>query len=143
MLVARLQRAEGSEPWMESLIGQANPIAGEIGRPPMTLADFAPMVGAQPSGPTAADVADAAEMDEEDRTAFIRSMVDRLAARLESQPDDLDGWMRLGNAYRVLGHPAAARDAYRRAVMLLAGQPGDDARRQIMQDALEGLGEPG
>ena len=34
--------------------------------------------------------------------AFIRSMVDRLAARLKAQPDDPEGWARLIRAYGVL-----------------------------------------
>ena len=42
-------------------------------------------------GPTAADIAAAQAMSGEDRAAFIRSMVERLASRLESQPEDLDG----------------------------------------------------
>jgi cytochrome c-type biogenesis protein CcmH len=73
-------------------------------------------------GPTSADVAAAANMSTDDRQAMIRGMVNRLAARLESTPDDFDGWMRLGRARRVLGEPAAAAEAYARATAL---RPGD------------------
>src|SRR3546814_6412041 len=45
----------------------------------------------------------AAAMSENERAAFITSMVDRLAERLAATPDDFHGWMRLGQAYRVLG----------------------------------------
>src|SRR5262245_18167849 len=31
-----------------------------------------------------------------------QAMVGRLARRLEKQPDDLDGWLRLGRSYLVL-----------------------------------------
>ena len=34
---------------------------------------------------------------------MIRGMVERLAARLEQQPDDKEGWARLAHAYDVLG----------------------------------------
>ena len=43
---------------------------------------------------------------------MINSMVERLATRLEQQPDDLEGWVRLGRSYMVLGQPQKARDAY-------------------------------
>lgn len=69
-------------------------------------------------GPSAADVAAAAEMSDDDRANFIRSMVARLAERLEEQPDDYDGWMRLGRAYGVLGDRPRAADAYGRAAAL-------------------------
>ncbi len=43
----------------------------------------------------------------------IRNMVERLAARLEANPDDPEGWARLANAWRVLGETdkAAAAEA--------------------------------
>ena len=51
--------------------------------------------------------------------AMIHAMVERLAARLDKQPDDAEGWRRLARSYRVLGEPAKARDALARAVALL------------------------
>src|SRR3546814_14211377 len=53
-----------------------------------------------PRGPTAGDVEAAQDMTPEEREAFIRSMVDQLAARLEAEPADPDGWLRLARAYR-------------------------------------------
>jgi cytochrome c-type biogenesis protein CcmH len=43
----------------------------------------------------------------------IRAMVERLATRLEAEPDDPEGWARLANAWRVLGETdkAAAAEA--------------------------------
>jgi cytochrome c-type biogenesis protein CcmH len=49
---------------------------------------------------------------------MIDRMVARLAARLETTPDDLDGWMQLGRAYAVLGEGEKAADAYDRAAAL-------------------------
>lgn len=54
----------------------------------------------------------------EEQQQFIRSMVANLAARMETTPDDLDGWLRLGRAYRVLGQTDKAKQALRRAVAL-------------------------
>ncbi|WP_439816662.1 c-type cytochrome biogenesis protein CcmI [Zavarzinia sp. CC-PAN008] len=90
----------------------------------------APVAAAQPApappasapapapGPTAADVAAAADLSAEDRAAFIQSMVDRLATRLEQEPNDLEGWLRLGRAYGVLGQNDKSIAAYEKAVAL-------------------------
>jgi cytochrome c-type biogenesis protein CcmH len=51
--------------------------------------------------PAPAAAAPAPSSDEQ--RAFIQSMVDRLAARLKTQPDDPAGWARLIHAYGVLG----------------------------------------
>ena len=51
----------------------------------------------------------------EARAEMIRGMVDRLAARLEAEPGDADGWQRLGRAYLVLGARELAIAAYARA----------------------------
>ncbi len=50
-----------------------------------------------------------------DRT---EEMVQRLAARLEQQPNDANGWAMLGRSYLVLGRPAESVAAYRRAIAL-------------------------
>ncbi|HKJ73979.1 MAG TPA: tetratricopeptide repeat protein, partial [Alphaproteobacteria bacterium] len=40
------------------------------------------------------------------------SMVDGLKAKLDSNPNDRDGWLRLGRSYGVLGRWNDARVAY-------------------------------
>ena len=85
-------------------------------------------------------MAAAADMSPEERMEMIRSMVEGLAARLEENPDDPEGWRRLARSYTVLGEPEKATDALRRAVELvpddltlhtyaraLAGELGADA----------------
>jgi len=49
-------------------------------------------------------------------------MVARLARRLEKNPDDLDGWLRLGRSYTVLEQFPLAAKAYQRADHLANGQ---------------------
>ena len=90
-------------------------------------------------GPTQEDVAAAGEMSEADRSDFIRSMVDRLATRLEDEPDDLDGWLRLANAYKVLGETDQAKEALARASTLVAGLSPDDPRRDAVNQAMQEL----
>lgn len=59
-------------------------------------------------GPTQQQIQDAQKMDSGDQQAMIRSMVERLAARLKENPDDLEGWIKLERAYQVLGESAKA-----------------------------------
>ncbi len=89
---------------------------------------------ARQPGPSADDVAAAAEMSATDRQAMISGMVDRLAERLASEPDDLDGWLRLMRAYSVMGRETAATDAAHDAMKAIAG---DDDRRRIASLAAE------
>ena len=65
-----------------------------------------------PRGPTQDQMAAAKDMSPEDRQAMIRGMVQRLATRMEQNPDDVDGWMRLGRSYGVLQQPDAALKAF-------------------------------
>lgn len=90
----------------------------------------------QDKGPTAADVA---AMSREEQDAFVMGMVDRLAARLKEDPQDLQGWMRLARAYKVIGRDDDARSAISRARETFASD--DEALKKIAgaEDAL-GLG---
>jgi cytochrome c-type biogenesis protein CcmH len=51
----------------------------------------------------------------EQRQQAIRGMVEGLAARLKDNPQDRAGWLRLANAWKVLGENASAVDAYAKA----------------------------
>jgi cytochrome c-type biogenesis protein CcmH len=70
------------------------------------------------SGPSSDQIADAANMPPAERDKMIRGMVAQLAAKMAHTPDDVDGWMRLGRAYAVLGDTDKAADAYDRAAKL-------------------------
>jgi cytochrome c-type biogenesis protein CcmH len=68
---------------------------------------------------------------------MIEGMVGKLAARLEQQPDDVEGWARLGRSYMVLKEPAKAREAYARALQL---KPGDASLEQALAEAAAASG---
>jgi len=53
----------------------------------------------------------------------INQMVDRLAERLKSNPDDHAGWVRLARAYKVQGRLAEAEQAYDKAGKLVDTDP--------------------
>jgi cytochrome c-type biogenesis protein CcmH len=72
-----------------------------------------------------------------DQSAMIRGMVDRLAQRLETSPNDADGWLRLMKARTVLGETDLAREALRKALAVLAG---DQASRDRVAEGAKDLG---
>ncbi len=74
-----------------------------------------------PRGPTAQDVAAAQQLSEDQRAQMIAAMVDNLAKRLERDGKDLAGWLRLVNAYAVLGRDKDARAALANARKQLGG----------------------
>ena len=49
----------------------------------------------------------------------ILAMVDNLAQRLKTRPDDADGWVLLARSYQALGRYTEAADAYSRAEALV------------------------
>lgn len=82
-------------------------------------------------GPSAADVEAAGELSPQARQQMIETMVGRLAARLESSPDDLQGWLRLIRAYQVLGKTGEAKAASDKAKTIFAKD--DAALAQLTQ----------
>ena len=106
-------------PWMDALRDQIAQVSETIGEPIPDGLEGVPVAAMNPSpaapGPSAADIAAAQSMSSDEQSAMIRSMVARLAARLEDEPEDIEGWRRLANAYGVLGESELAVEAYGRA----------------------------
>lgn len=87
-----------------------------------------------PTAIAAADSMPADSMPADQRAAMVRAMVERLAERLAAQPDDTEGWLRLGRAYLVLNEFEKSADAYDRAARQ---QPGPDIRIQEIAALIE------
>ena len=68
-------------------------------------------------------IAASKDMNEGDRNAMIRGMVERLATRLKQNGDDVEGWLRLVRAYLVMGDRDKATGA------------STDARQAVANDA--------
>jgi cytochrome c-type biogenesis protein CcmH len=109
-----------------------SPMRGEIAR---RIADAArsggftapPLPkGAMPAaeaGPTPEQMQAASQMPQAERDKMVNGMVAQLASRLAANPNDLDGWLRLGRAYAVQGDADKAADAYDHAIKLKPGDP--------------------
>jgi cytochrome c-type biogenesis protein CcmH len=131
---AALQRGDAAtaKTALQALLADAPPEAPWRKAVEARLAEIAPTeppTGANtPAGPTAQDIAAAQAMSAEDRQAMIRGMVERLAARLEQNPGDQEGWARLAHAYDVLGETEKAQAARARAEAAVAGKPASPVR---------------
>lgn len=75
------------------------------------------------SGPSQEDIAAARSLSTEDQARMIEGMVAGLAAKLEDNPDNPDGWVMLVRSYSHLGETAKASDALARASAHYADNP--------------------
>jgi cytochrome c-type biogenesis protein CcmH len=75
------------------------------------------------TSPTAQDIQTAESQADVERNSMIRGMVDRLAARLETSPNDEDGWLHLMRSHMALGEKNAAKAALTKAIETFAGDP--------------------
>jgi cytochrome c-type biogenesis protein CcmH len=80
------------------------------------------------------------DMTAAQRSEMIGGMVDRLAARLKQNGDDVDGWLRLVRAYMVLGQLDKAKQAVADARQATGGSP---ERLRALNDGLKDLGLEG
>ena len=131
-------------PWEADLkrtieqVGKINGIAVED-RVAETLAarTTAPAASAATAGipgPTQEQIAAASSLRPAEQQDMAEGMVARLAARLESNPRDPEGWIMLMRSYRTLGRDGEARAALGKA---LAANPG---QREALESAAEALG---
>ena len=123
--VALTESSPADAPWLPELQRRVVALGAELGIDPADLPS--------PSGPSREQMQAAESMAPEERAAMIRNMVAGLAARLEKQPDDIEGWRRLGRSYQVLGEPQKAANAYRHVAQAL---PGDLEAQLDYADAL-------
>ncbi len=81
-------------------------------------------LGVNPPALSEEDIAAVNSMTDEEREAFMLQMLERLEARLESDPSDPEGWMMLARSKLALGDKKGAIDALTAGI---AANPGDSA----------------
>ncbi len=101
-------------PWLDLVMREMSRTAQQANVMPMTV---------EPKHPLDLQLATAAPAQPADGIApenldMIKGMVSGLAARLENEPDNFDGWMMLGRSYTVLDNIDGALNAYERAMEL-------------------------
>ncbi|HZT26063.1 MAG TPA: c-type cytochrome biogenesis protein CcmI [Pseudolabrys sp.] len=122
-----LKKAPAGAPWIATVQQALAQIGAQAGAP----------AAANTPGPSAADMAAAAQMSEGDRSAMVHTMVARLADRLKQNGDDVEGWQRLLRAYVVLNERDKAQAAAGDARKALASDP-EKLRR--IEDVIKSLG---
>jgi len=111
-------RSPSDAPFLPMLRAEMARVARAAGLPPPPSAEQPADDDSPPMSmprPTREQQEAMAAMTPEQRQQAIRGMVEGLAARLKDNPQDREGWLRLANAWRVLGEHASAVDAYARA----------------------------
>jgi cytochrome c-type biogenesis protein CcmH len=138
-------------PWLDAVQEQISNAAVKNGIIPDSVAPERRVLGSDSlSGPIAGDVRPdqdsidfVKKMDPANQQAFIRSMVQRLADKLNRNPEDVDGWIRLGRAYRVLGENQKARQSFtegkRQLEKQLVGTAQNSPSRKMIETKLDAL----
>lgn len=133
-----LERDSDSEaPWLGMLREHIAVFSRQGGFSPDSVAAQPVKPDGAPSGPMADRMRAAAP---DDQLQMIRSMVAGLAAKLEANPADLDGWLRLARSYKVLGETEKSAQAAKRAAALIKAMPPSSARTEA-QTVLDSLPE--
>jgi cytochrome c-type biogenesis protein CcmH len=91
-------------------------------------------------GPSASDIEAAAGLSAEDRSAMIAGMVDGLAEKLASSPNDEAGWLKLIRSRMVLGQKEAAARDLEAAKQAFSTEP---EALERLTEAARALGIPG
>ncbi|WP_239520788.1 c-type cytochrome biogenesis protein CcmI [Pseudooceanicola aestuarii] len=116
-----LRRGPADAPWIAAIRSQIPDVAADAGRPNYTLP-----ISAEPlAGPSLAEMEAAQDMDDADRAAMIRGMVDSLSDRLARQGGSAAEWARLITALGVLDETAQARAIHAEAQKVFAARPAE------------------
>ncbi len=83
----------------------------------------APATSENSSGPNAAAMAAASRLPATEQQGMITNMVDGLAAKLQANPDNVEGWVKLIRSRVVLKDASRARDDIAMARRAFAGKP--------------------
>ena len=138
--VASYRRADykGAVAYWETLLALLEPGSPDAQQVETDIADArakgalpgGPKTSMSPTAPVTRNSTDAGKLPPVDPAAaaamtpeMVNQMVDRLAERLKTNPDDLTGWARLARAYKMQGRLAEAEQAYAKAGKLVDGDP--------------------
>ncbi|MFZ5719015.1 MAG: c-type cytochrome biogenesis protein CcmI [Pseudomonadota bacterium] len=125
----RLLALEPGDPAARFYLAQAK---AEAGRGAEALADLRSVLADLPAEDPRREFVEAqvarlegrpSPVRDPEQLAMIQGMVDGLAARLKSEPDDPEGWVRLVRAYAVLGDTGNRDAAYASARARYADSP--------------------
>lgn len=113
-----LRRSTEDAPWVPPIRSQLDQVAQRAGQTRYVQ----PQPQNSLSGPSAADIDAAGELNAQERQEMIQGMVDSLSTRLANQGGSVQEWARLIGALGVLGQTTRAQAIYNEAQQVFAGQ---------------------
>ncbi|MAM09496.1 MAG: c-type cytochrome biogenesis protein CcmI [Rhizobiaceae bacterium] len=122
---------------LENALPEGSPWRDMVNRRIAANSGGRPADGVVPNGPDEEAVAAASDLSDEARAEMIDGMVAGLEQRLEDDPDDIDGWMRLIRSYSVLGNEEKAVLALRQAIGYFGGDSAQGARLEAFGASLQ------
>ncbi len=130
LMAAQVGRPDKTFPLWKALLDEGPDTAPWIPVISQRLQDIADAAGIpyqapQARGPSAGDMANAAQMSPEDRQKMIEGMVGGLESRLMGEGGAIEDWTKLINALGVLKATDRAKAAYAKAQADFAGKPGE------------------
>lgn len=142
-----LESSAPDAPWVPMIRSRISQVAQQDKIPPVAVSPVHPLdlidgkakvkVDPDMAAAMAGAQADAARPDGQGFSAgeqsMVTGMVQRLKDRLADNPDDYQGWMRLGRSLRVMGDLAGSAEAYGKAAAL---KTGPDALEPLFNQAL-------
>lgn len=111
---ALMAESAADAPWVPVVRSQIAEVAKALNLDPAAVTPQ-PLPATQPAAPAPGAGAAPQDMTPQDRDQMIRGMVASLASRLESDPSDVEGWLKLIRSYSVLGEKEKALEAARKA----------------------------
>lgn len=128
-----LEDSQPDDAWVPAIRGTIEDLATIAG----VRYALPPLAAMGARGPSAEDMAAAADMTAEERQAMIGGMVEGLAARLANSGGTPQEWARLIGALGVLGETDRARGIWAEARMVFADRPEALA---VIEEAARGAG---
>jgi cytochrome c-type biogenesis protein CcmH len=133
LMAAQVGRPDKTFAMWRPLLDESAPDASYLATIRARLQDVADAAGipyqapaaADGKGPTAGEMANAAQMSPEDRQKMIEGMVGGLETRLMADGGPVEDWTKLINALGVLKATDRAKAAYAKAEVDFAGKPGE------------------
>ncbi|MXO73530.1 tetratricopeptide repeat protein [Alteraurantiacibacter buctensis] len=116
--IQQVGQREGTD--LQPRIDTALAARADLPQGPAALPGAPPAMAGIP-GPTQEQLAAASSIPPSQQQDMAEAMVARLATRLESNPQNVDGWIMLMRSYRQLGRDEQARSAYARALQANPG----------------------
>ena len=135
LLASRLKAEDRLAAWMEPYLEQIDRLGKILGYAAFRINDgFINNIS-----PSLEEIDSASKMSDTERLEFINSMVDGLATRLKTDPENIEDWLKLTRAYFVMKRFSEAKEALEESSGLFKGLPVNDSRRLSYERLLKDL----